>query len=271
MASGSDERSWPSDADVQAVHERYQKEVVEGLNLCPFARKSRELGRVHRPVFRVEHPQQAQNSTRVARHVARSLFELLANHPDTEIVLLTFPVRRTDPWMAPKAFEGFLPRVKEAYAERRDAPTFYMVTFHPQNALARDTKLTQDNLVPLIRRTPDPVIQCVSADTLDAVRRQAQVVAQQRMRRELLALNPELAGMLDRSIAPDPELSSDIARANFQSVGEGAGRRRLDELVAQIWRERTQRYGDLDPGDPTPRAPDPVAPDGTGTNARDVP
>ena len=34
---------WPPDEEVvQAIHDRYQREVVEGLSLCPFARRSRE-------------------------------------------------------------------------------------------------------------------------------------------------------------------------------------------------------------------------------------
>ncbi len=238
----ADDAPWPADDDVQAVHDRYQREVVEGLNLCPFARKSRELGRVHRPVFRIDAQSQTDGLDAVATRVAETLAGLVAEHPDTEIVLLTFPVRDSDPWMTPRRFEALLPALKSAYAEPGDRPVFYMVTFHPRHALAPDTALTQDTLVPLIRRTPDPVIQCVSATTLDEVRRQAQAVAQARMRRELLAINPELAPMLDRSIAADPELSSDIARANFETVGREPGRSRLDALVADIWRERVERY-----------------------------
>lgn len=241
-AGAADRADWPPEDDVQAVHDRYQREVVEGLNLCPFARKSREQGRVHRPVFRVSAADQAGQAGAVAQRVADTLARLLEAHPDTEIVLLTFPVRRDDPWMTPRAFETFLPRLKATYADPGDRPVFYMVTFHPHHARSKDVPLTQDTLVPLLRRTPDPVIQCVSAATLDEVRRQAQVVSQARMRRELLAINPELAPMLERSIAADPELSSDIARANFEAVGRGPGRAELDAIVADIWRERLERY-----------------------------
>lgn len=235
---------WPPEDVVQRVHGRYQVEIVEGLNLCPFARKSRELGRVHRPVFRFDAAAQVERSGERAAEVARALADLVEAHPDAEIVLLTFPVRRAHPWSTPQAFERFLPPLREAYAALPGAPVFYMVAFHPGNRLAEGAALTRDNLVPLIRRSPDPVIQCVRAETLDAVRRQAQQVAHARMRAELLAINPDLAEMLDRSIAPDPELSQDIARANFDAVGAGPEREAFETRIADILRERDELYAE---------------------------
>lgn len=211
------------------LHERYVVEVVEGLGLCPFARKSREQGRVHRPVFR-----SPPDPGRAAQTVA----ELVAEHPDTEIVLLTFVVDAHHPWRNAPDFEAFTKDVRETY-QALPAPVFYMVAFHPELGGPPDgTRLNQDNLVPLLRRTPDPVIQCVSASVLDRVRREAQQAARERMRAMLADQDPALAELFDKSISPDPELSAEIARRNFTSVGGGEGREELERRIAAILEAR---------------------------------
>jgi hypothetical protein len=228
---------WPAQAAVERVHDRFVREVVEDLGLCPFARKSRELGRVHRPVFRVG------SGDPTAEECARVLAELLERAPDAEIVLLTFPVPRGHAWTDPARFDRFVAAVREAYQAGGRGPVFYMVGFHPDYA-SDPTRPTADSLVPLLRRTPDPVIQCVRAEILDHVRRQAQDVARQRTTRDLARRDPELAALFERSIQPDPELSADIARQNWATVGAGSGRDRLDRLVADIRRERDRLYGE---------------------------
>lgn len=207
------------------LHERYVSEVVEGLNLCPFARKSREEGRVHRPVFR-----EPVSPRRAAACVER----LVAQNPDAEIVLLTFIVEPDHPWRRPEPFEAFTRAVRETY-QGLEAPVFYMVAFHPElSGPPPGTALTQDTLVSLLRRTPDPVIQCVSASVLDRVRREAQVAARERMRATLADKDPALAVLFEQSISPDPQLSAEIARRNFAGVGSGEGRDELERRIASI-------------------------------------
>src|SRR5690606_29966702 len=91
---------------VHRVHERYLLEVVEALGLCPFARRSRLGGRVHRPVFWVDadgpSPQQ----------VAGVLADRAARMPCAEIVLLTF-VGSREPFVSATAFDDFVARVRE--------------------------------------------------------------------------------------------------------------------------------------------------------------
>src|SRR5690606_30116999 len=171
---------------VEAIHTRYQREIVESMNVCPFARKSRELGRVHRPIyFAAEGP--------TADVVAAELYSLDRAHADAEIVLLTFACGGAHPWSQPNEFETFLGQLRQAWAEFDPPRAWYMVAFHPNHRRADGRARTQDNLVPDLRRSPDPVIQCVNAEVLDRVRREAQRVAHERMRRELMATHPELA------------------------------------------------------------------------------
>lgn len=225
----------PPDDVVHHVHDRYLKEVVEGLGLCPFARHSREQGRVHRPLFHVD------EHTPEPKDVAQQVLELVRTHADVEIVLPTF----VDPrgrFETPSAFETFTTSVREAY-DALDGPVFFMVAFHPRlsETVDRERPLTKDSLVPLIRRTPDPVIQCVNGIVLE----KARVAAQQAARRKLLeahADDPVLRAMIERSVQTDSELSADIARANFTACGTGEGFAKLEGTIAEIKAERDAAY-----------------------------
>jgi hypothetical protein len=235
----SDPSGWPPDeALIQAIHDRYQREIVEGLGLCPFARRSREQGRVHRPVF---------VATAAAdpdpREVAEVLAQLVGADASVEIVLLTFPIPPGHAWSRPSAFEQFLARLRDAWKAVPPPREFYMVSFHPRLEPPADRPLTADSLVSVLRRSPDPVIQCVDADLLDRVRRQAQVTARDRMLRELEARDPTLAAMFARSVAPDPVLSSDIARQYFSMDGAPTSRSALEQAIAALLVELDRMYG----------------------------
>ncbi len=235
----SDSIGWPPDESViQAIHGRYQREIIEELGLCPFARRSRELGRVHRPVFVSTEAHEPSPS-----EVARTLAELVDARRDAEIVLLTFPVPPGHRWNRVQEFEGFLTQLRQAWVARPPPREFYMVSFHPRLEPPANRPLTADSLISLIRRTPDPVIQCVDAALLDDVRKQAQASARERMIAELEARDPALAALFAQSVSPDPELSSDIARRNFESHGAGPGYERLLAALAAILAERDRAYG----------------------------
>jgi hypothetical protein len=78
---------------------------------------------------------------------------------------------------------------------------------------------------------------------LDRVRRQAQASARERMIAELAQRDPALAALFASSIAADPELSSDIARHNFEAHGHGAGVEQLLGAIAAILAARDRAYG----------------------------
>ncbi|NVB38984.1 DUF1415 family protein [Pseudenhygromyxa sp. WMMC2535] len=232
--------SWPPPKTViQAIHDRYQREIIEAMNLCPFARRSREQGRVHRPLFIAKD----ETHTPEPAEVAARLAELVSAHADAEIVLLTFPVPPGHPWETPVSFEGFLTTLRDAWGRLPPPREFFMVSFHPKLQLPKDRALTPDSLVSLIRRSPDPVIQCVDAAMLGRVRRQAQAAARERMLRELEAKDPALAALFARSIQPDPELSLDIARQNFAAHGAPDDRDRLERALCNLRADRDRAYG----------------------------
>jgi hypothetical protein len=233
-----DERSGPPADVVHAVHERYLLEVVEELGLCPFARHSRETGRVHRPVLWLD------DHGPTAEDAAAVLLRCSGWDPAPEIVLLTF-VDLDGRFARPDVFDAFVAEVREAYAGL-DGPRWFMVGFHPDlgRPSERDPErpLTKDSLVPRIRRTPDPVIQCVHGDTLDGARSHAQQSAQRRLLESLGDSDPVLRALLERSVQADSQLSADIAHANFAAVGAGPGLATLERTLADIRRERDASY-----------------------------
>jgi hypothetical protein len=224
----------PSAEVVHRIHDRYLIEVVEELGLCPFARRSRELGRVHRPLLWIE------GSEPTPARGAHALADCIAAHPDAEIVLLTFlddGVR----FATPAPFEAYVAELRAAY-EGLGGPRWFMVAFHPGFAIEEGRALTKDSLVPLIRRSPDPVIQCVNARVLERARAQAQDAAHRRLVDTLGARDPLLRAMIENSVQADSELSADIARTNFAAVGRGAGREAFERVLADIHRDRDLSY-----------------------------
>jgi hypothetical protein len=229
---------WPPADVVHRIHDRFLVEVVEALGLCPFARKSREQGRVHRPIWWVE------SSEPTPDECARALAERTRTHPDVEIVLFAFVVPDDHRWSDAETFASFASDVRAAH-DASKTERFFMVPFHPGFTPGppgpRPRLPTPEALVPILRRTPDPVIQCVRASVLERVRAQAQVTARERLR-ERFAHDPVMSAMIEKSVQADPELSADIARHNFAAVGAGAGRDTLEQTIADIARDRAAAY-----------------------------
>jgi hypothetical protein len=217
--------AWPSSEVLHALHDRYLVEVVEHLGLCPFARRSREQGRVHRPLRWVHDAIDTAS-------VAAQLHTIVRAHPDAEILLPTFVVPADHPWRDAETFAAFVPELRAAY-EATGGPRFFMVAFHPGFGADPGAKVSAENLVPRLRRTPDPVIQCVNAEVLERARHAAQLTARERLI-ERFAHDPVMAALVARSIQADPELSAEIARNNFAAVGRGPGAHALQARISAI-------------------------------------
>lgn len=190
---------------------------------------------MHRPLFWID------DALPPAADAAARLLDVVTSHPDAEIVLLTF-VDPQDRIGDVREFETFVAGVREAYMAL-DGPVFFTVGFHRNSGEDGPDTLTKDSLVPLIRRSPDPVIQCVNAEVLERARRSAQAAAHKRLVETLGAKDPVLRAMIERSIQADSELSSDIAKHNFGSIGGGAGRAAFEQKIEDILRDRDASYG----------------------------
>ena len=137
------------EAAALARNDRYLREFVEALELCPFARRCRETGRLARRVLRGEQPSEA---------TAAAVRELEATREDeVEVALLIFP----EVTWGVKAFDGFRDEVRGWLRQ------FYCVAFHPD--LPMDLS-DANRAVAFLRRSPDPTLQLVRIATLDRVR-----------------------------------------------------------------------------------------------------
>ena len=114
---------------------------------------------------------------------------------------------------------GIFPRVVHSVAAwvrfavevRRAGGPFLIAAFHPQPRGSDAAPANAAELVSLIRRTPDPTLQLVRASLIDALS------------------------------AGGRDVSGDIARANFASVG-ARDPARLAALLADLRRDRERAY-----------------------------
>jgi len=190
------------EARALARNDRFLVEIVEALDVCPFARATRTGDRLAREVLFVDEP--AAIASRVAAYDA-------ADGP--QIVLLILPAFFGDAY----AFDRFVDDVRRIDEARR-APPFAMAPFHPDTPYRADTA---SRLVGLFRRAPDPTIQLVRFAALDAAKRRA----------------PDGKFFFDGSAAswaalaarPERGLSDQITHGNFERL-----RDRADELAARL-------------------------------------
>ena len=131
-------------------NDRYIRDFVEALHICPYAKTCRQAGKLVRRVV-------------LAKEAAPEVMREVEAMPDDAVVvaLLIFPGVRADGVESAREFEGFCASLRPALMK------FYCVAFHPD--LPRDLS-DAHRAVQFIRRSPDPTIQMVRASVLKAVR-----------------------------------------------------------------------------------------------------
>jgi hypothetical protein len=137
------------ESDALARNDRYLSEFVEALDLCPFARKCRETGRLARRVLRGSRPTEA--TVTAAGELERT------TEDQVEVALFIFPEFTA----GLRAFEEFRDEVRVSLR------LFYCVAFHPD--LPMDLS-DANRAVSFLRRSPDPTLQLVRISTLERVR-----------------------------------------------------------------------------------------------------
>ena len=188
-----------------ARNDRYLREFVEALELCPFARKCRETGRLDRRVFR---------GGRTTEATLAAIAELeLTTEDQVEVALFLFPEFTA----GVRAFEEFRDEV------RASLHLFYCVAFHPD--LPMDLA-DANRAVSFLRRAPDPTLQLVRIATLDRVR-SGRPAGSVYLDASELSLD-EL-----RSLQRPPSVSEQIAEANFRTL-QRHDPQRLADLLARF-------------------------------------
>src|SRR5712664_245972 len=195
------------EAAALARNDRYLREFVEALDLCPFARRCRESGRLARRVLRGGAPGEA---------TASAVRELEATPEDqVEVALLIYP-----------ELEGGVRALEELRDEvRRSLRRFHCVAFHPE--LPMDLS-DENRAVSFLRRSPDPTLQLVRIATLDRVRSGRPAGS--------VYLDPsKLSAEELRSLEPALSVSEQIARANLRTL-QRHDAARLASLLAELRR-----------------------------------
>jgi hypothetical protein len=136
----------------------------------------------------------------------------IAVDPSTSIGLLIFPRVLLDE----AAWGAFAERIRRADRARRPdaAPPFLIAAFHPAPEETAADAANPAALVSYLRRAPDPVLQLVRAS------------------------------LLERLSEGGRDLSGEIARANFATVGDRTPAA-LDAVVRDIRRDRDAAYARL--------------------------
>jgi len=192
-----------------ARSDRYLRDFVEALRMCPFAKACREAGKLERRVLFPDSASGDEAEGHTGRAAVQAVLAELQMVPaQVEVALFIFPLAPTGSAEAAHAFEAFGRAVRD---ELPKPATFYCVPFHPD--LPRDLR-DAHRAVPFIRRSPDPTLQFVRIETLEAVRGDGgdRYVDPSRLTPALLA-----------ALHVENSLSDRIAEENLQTiVREGA-------------------------------------------------
>lgn len=145
--SGASSR--PTDEEVVARYDRYLQDFVEALNICPFARRARELHRLQRAVIRGEPTPEA------VVDLLQRVTAVPTDQLDVAVVILP------DSPLEPFPFNRFVGRVRESFTRVSSPPHgYFLVAMHPD--WHKDLS-TPDKAVAFMRRTPHPSIQVARA------------------------------------------------------------------------------------------------------------
>lgn len=143
---------------VLARNDRYVIGLVEEHGVCPFARTCRTTERLWRAICWADRDD-------VERIIAMTETLEQVTQP-VEVALLLLPGMRE---MTAREFDALHQRLRTRYQDRAGGASYYVVPFHPDYPVDdRDA----GTLVRFWRKSPDPTLQFVHIDTLEALRRE---------------------------------------------------------------------------------------------------
>jgi len=204
-----------TDADLAREAERllwrYVIEVVERFALCPWSRRARERGEIRVVVL----PAEEVGLDEIAAAVAA-----ITAAPMGMVVL---PRARPDP----ARLRHLRDEVLAARAAAGATPAVGIADFHPDLPVDLTTAA---RAVPGLRRAPDPMLQVVRLDVLDAARAAPPAP-------DLAAQAAILAG---RAAPPPAPVSDQIAEENLRTARAEAAA--LAEAIAAIHADRDRSY-----------------------------
>lgn len=202
----------PRAAEVHRLLDRYLVEVVEAWSLCPWAYNARIHGELH-----VEIHWGATGELAAACELARR--GLAA--PGARVVMLVFPELAG----GVRAIEA----LRNGVAQR--LPEAGVAAFGPHGAFDLSSPA---KVVPLLRRSPDPMLQLVPFTILDDLRQQFQPI-------EPPARNAQALALAGHGAPPPPSMIDGIARRNHAVVAPD-GAAQLQRALGDIAQDRAASY-----------------------------
>jgi hypothetical protein len=216
--TGAADDAWTREA--LRLHRRYQIEIVQEYELCPWADRATLDGRVRERAVLERDAEDAIVPS------LRAITDWMAD-PSADVAFLVYP-RLT---LGRGAFHDFAARVRDTDARRHELGQvpFVSAAFHPE---ADPDAGDPERLIPFLRRTPDPTLQLLRASTLDGIR---SGTSQGTQFLDMKSLEAVLSGH------GQPPLRERIARANLATamrVGIATMRARMDDIL----RDRHETY-----------------------------
>ncbi|MCB9619404.1 MAG: DUF1415 family protein [Sandaracinus sp.] len=208
--------------EARRIYERYEVEVVEGFGFCPWAERARREGEVEVRIVLEDDASLAQDLG-----PALAAVEAHAARDHVAVGLVVFP--RVS--MPRDAFARFVAELRERHADAHGrTPPMALAEFHPDapadlGAAAR--------LVPFLRRSPDPTIQCVRLSVLSELRRGEEGT-------DFIDLSTtSLAEILARPVKKP--LHERVAERNLETVC-ARGTEAIEAVLADIAADRAAAY-----------------------------
>jgi len=188
--------------EVRRILQRYVVEVVEKWQLCPWARLGDELA-----------------------------IELLLGEPPLEVWVAALdhafssPATRVAMLVAPELVTDFsaFHTLRNQVSDQR--PAYGIAEFHPT---AKLDLATPARLVPWLRRSPDPLLQCVPLALLDSVRSKS------------IPDRMQQAQIIQGLAKPPRDVAAQLAETNHATVAEH--RAEIEAALDDIARDRDAAY-----------------------------
>ena len=226
LASSPDEKAAATTREAIRLFRRYQVEIVEAFNLCPWAQRARSEGAIAERVFLQSTPDLDPILTAVRE---------LSPQSNVELCIFLFPNLAVDK----PSFDRFVSQLVREDAEHHGPGRipFAMAAFHPE---ASADMTTPDRLIPFLRRTPDPTIQLVRSSVLERVKS-----GKGDGTRFVDFASLDLADL--SALAATKSVRQRIGEANLETV-QSSGVERLERITESISRDRAQSYSRIADG-----------------------